>query len=451
MDLNTDIGTLVEVIDGQLIKGDPRAPFSGFETDTRGLKGGEFFWALKGVTHDAHDFLAATPQKGVKGWIAETNRIAGLKKLPDIVIGVPDTLKALHRLAAWHRGRFRIPLAAITGSNGKSTTKEMLKSIFGKAGPVCSNAGNFNNQFGLPLSLLELREEHRFGVFELGASKRGDILEIGSLAGPTIAVITNIGPSHLQYFGDLETVFKTKSELIDCLEPDGILVYNSDDKYLEALRNRGIRKLSFGYRAADIIISDAGGSLKLSYKNETVEIRMLSNARHNHANAAAAAGAAVAGGLDLAAVKAGLESFTPPPMRMQTLNINGAVIVLDAYNANPASMRAALDAVFSPSFRKPVYLALGDMKELGRHSEHYHTELGEYVSGLDAEKIFLAGPEMKAAAEALEQKGRGGKVVYSGSSEDWAEELRAAIRAGNGTFLLKASRAMKFEKLIEGL
>jgi UDP-N-acetylmuramoyl-tripeptide--D-alanyl-D-alanine ligase len=179
-------------------------------------------------------------------------------------------------------------------------------------------------------------------------------------------------------------------------------------------------------------------------------VNLPSAAKHNRRNAAAAGAAALACGLDLAAIKAGLESFTPPPMRMQTLVLKGATVVLDAYNANPASMRAALETVFEPSFRKPVFLALGDMKELGAHSGRYHSELGAYLAGLGAEKIFLAGPEMKAAAEEL-GKNSGAVFTYAESPEAWAGELRASIGAGKGTFLLKASRAMKFEKLLEGL
>ncbi len=451
MNLRTNIETLAKVVNGRVLKGSLGAAFNSFETDTRKLKGGEFFFALKGEEHDAHVFLEETLAKGVKGWLVEDNKIGRFKNFPEFVIGVWDTLKALHRLAAWHRGRFKIPITAITGSNGKSTTKEMLRSIFEKAGPTCSNAGNLNNHFGLPLSLLELREEHKFGVFELGASKKGDIFEIGALARPSIAVITNIGPSHLEYFGDLETVFRTKSEIVDCLEPGGTLIYNADDKYLAPLKDRKVNKLSFGYYGADIGISEVGGALKLSYKNEVAEIRLPSSVRHNYRNAAAAAGAAIASGLSLTAVKDGLESFTPPPMRMQILNINGSTVILDAYNANPASMRAALETAFSSSFPKPFYLALGDMKELGRHSMRYHTELGEYLATLDADTVFLAGPEMKAAAEEMDKKGKSAKVVYAESCEAWAEDLRAAIRTGKGTFLLKASRAMKFEKLIEGL
>ena len=211
------------------------------------------------------------------------------------------------------------------------------------------------------------------------------------------------------------------------------------------------RRTRFGCYGADIRISDTGGALKLGYKSDAIDVRLPSAVRHNYRNAAAAAGAAIAAGLDLATIKAGLESFTPPPMRMQILRIKGSAVVLDAYNANPASMRAALDAVLNPTFQKPLYLALGDMKELGRHSGRYHAELGEYLASLDAEKIYLAGPEMKAAAEELEKRGKSAKVIYAESWQTWAEDFRTAILSGKGTFLLKASRAMKFEKLIEGL
>lgn len=451
MDLNTDIGTLAGVVGGKLLKGGPHGPFRGFVTDSRKVKSGDFFWALKGGLHDAHDHLASTLDKGAAGWIAGEARVAEFKDLPAAVIGVKDTLSALQTLAAWHRRRFPLRVAAITGSNGKSTTKEMLRSIFAEAGPVCSNAGNLNNHFGLPLSLLELLPEHKFGVFELGASKKGDILEIGKLAGPSVAVITNIGPSHLEFFGDLETVFRTKTELIDCLEPDGVLVYNADDPYLKTLVDRPGRKLSFGCGEADIRISGKGTDLTLAGRGDGITVSLPAGPKHDRLNAAAAAAAALACGLGFKEIKAGLESFTPPPMRMQRLELRGSVVILDAYNANPASMNAALESVFSPASRRPVFLALGDMKELGRHSAGYHAELGEKLAGLGAEKIFLAGPEMKAAAEALRKKNGAAEFEYAGSPEAWAGELRAAISAGKGTFLLKASRSMKFEKLIEGL
>ena len=288
MDLKIDLKTLAEAVNGKLVKGNPEAPFNTFGTDTRKLKCGDFLWALKGASYDAHDFLAQS-LPCVSGWLIRENAAGSIKDLPAELVTVKDTLKALQDLAAWHRQRFQIPLTAITGSNGKSTTKEMLKSIYSFAGETCSNAGNLNNQFGLPLSLLELSPAHKFGVFELGASRRGDIREIGEVARPTCGVITNIGPSHLEYFGDLETIFETKTELARCLAPGGTLVYNCDDRYLGRLGGRGLKALTFGRaNEADLRILE-GEKLRIEYRGHLVEMDLPHACAHNYHNAAAAA------------------------------------------------------------------------------------------------------------------------------------------------------------------
>jgi UDP-N-acetylmuramoyl-tripeptide--D-alanyl-D-alanine ligase len=448
MKLAMDLATLAKAAGGRLLKGAPSAPFDSFTTDTRKLKAGDFFWALKGAAHDAHDFLPATRPLGVGGWIAREDYLADKKDLPDAVIAVKDTLKAMQALAAWHRQRFKIPLTAITGSNGKSTTKEMLKSIFSAAGATCSNAGNLNNQFGLPLSLLELDASHKFGVFELGASHRGDIKEIGEVARPTCGVITNIGPSHLEHFGDMETIFETKTELAACLAAGGTLVYNNDDQYLSRLGGRKLKALTFGRtQDADIRILE-GDKLRLEYDGQLTEVDLPFAGGHNFCNAAAAAGAALAAGLDLKAVRVGLENYTPPPMRLQELKFGGATVILDAYNANPQSMASAVKEVIGRP--KPLFFMLGDMKELGTYSAHYHRDLGAALAHTRAERVFLAGPEMKPAVEAYLQAG-GDNLVYGETLDAWLEEARALIRAGRGTFLVKASRSMKFERITEGL
>jgi UDP-N-acetylmuramoyl-tripeptide--D-alanyl-D-alanine ligase len=447
MDLNIDLGTLAKAVKGKLVKGNPETRFSTFVTDTRKLKAGDFFWALKGASYDAHDFLReALPC--VSGVLVREDALAGMKELPPRVIAVKDTLKALQDLAAWHRQRFQIPLTAITGSNGKSTTKEMLRSIFSAAGETCSNAGNLNNQFGLPLSLLELGPAHKFGVFELGASRKGDIREIGEVARPTCGIITNVGPSHLEHFGDMETIFETKTELAACLASGGVLVYNYDDQYLSRLNGRKFPKLTFGRSPeADLRILE-GEHLKIDHDGLRLEVRLPHAGGHNYYNAAAAAGAALAAGLDLAAVKKGLENYTPPPMRLQELKIKGATVILDAYNSNPQSVASALKEMSDKP--KPLYLMLGDMKELGKFSAHYHTDLGAALAHMGAEKVFLAGPEMKAAAAAYCRAG-GCSMEYGETLEDWLPEARSLISSGKGSFLIKASRSMKFERIIEGL
>ncbi len=449
MKLGLDLKTLADAAGGNLLAGDPRALFDSFVTDSRSLKAGDYFWALTGEKHDAHDFLAAALAASPAGWICREDRLPAGPR-PPAVIAVKDTLKALQSLAAFHRRRFSLTVAAVTGSNGKTTVKEMLRSIFARGGPVCSNAGNFNNQFGLPLSLLELTPAHRMAVFELGASRRGDVGEIAQLAAPDIAVITTIAPEHMEFFGDMDAVFETETEAIDCLRPGGTFVYNLDDDRLRTLSSRPGAKLSFGTAAgADVRAESVSGEFRLWFRGRPIPVELPSDAAHNRLNAAAAFAAAMAAGVAPEAAAAGLRTYTPPPMRMQRLEIAGSRVLLDAYNANPQSMAAALaEAALAGG---PRYLALGDMKELGRYSGQYHRELAAAIAASAPEKVFLAGTEMKAAAEELASGFPSVKTVYAEEPGAWRGEFRALVASGAGFFLIKASRSMRFESLIEGL
>lgn len=447
MKLGLNLEQLAAAAGGKILAGDPRAAFDSFVTDSRALKAGEYFWALAGEKHDAHDFLAATLKDSPAGWICREDRLPAGPR-PPAVVAVKDTLKALQSLAAFHRRRFKTLTAAVTGSNGKSTVKEMMFAALSQAGPACSNKGNLNNQFGLPLSLLELTAEHSGAIFELGASRRGDIAEIAPLALPAVGIITNIGPSHLEKFGDLETVFLTKTELADALAPGGKLVYNADDEMLNRLAGRP-GSVTFGRSpAADYRVIETNG-FAISEKAGEFAIALPQDSPHNRLNAAAAWAAARTLGLEPALIKRGLESFTPPPMRMQEMTIAGSRVLLDAYNANPQSMAAALAAASAAP--APRYLALGDMKELGRYSEKYHRELAAGIAAAGPEKVFLGGPEMRAAADELAASFPSVKAVYAEDPAAWRDEFRRLVAAGSGFFLVKASRSMRFENLTEGL
>ncbi|KAF0125688.1 MAG: UDP-N-acetylmuramoyl-tripeptide--D-alanyl-D-alanine ligase [Elusimicrobia bacterium] len=449
MKLGLDLERLADAAGGKLLAGDPRAAFDSFVLDSRSLKAGEYFWALAGEKHDAHAFLAGTLKASPAGWICREDRLPAGPR-PPAVVAVKDTLKALQALAAFHRRRFSPVVAAVTGSNGKTTVKEMLRSIFARGGPVCSNAGNFNNQFGLPLSLLELGAEHRRAVFELGASRRGDVREIAELAAPDIAVVTTIAPEHLEFFGDMEAVFETETEVLDCLAPGGTFVYNADDERLRALGVRPETKLSFGTGpGADARAESRADGFYLAFRSRSLPVRLPSDAAHNRLNAAAAFAAALAAGFSPQEAVDGLEAYSPPPMRMQELTIAGSRVLLDAYNANPQSMAAALAA--AAAARSPRYLALGDMKELGRFSEKYHRELAALISAAGPAKVFLGGPEMRAAADELAARFPSVKTVHADDPSVWRDEFRHLVSAGDGFFLVKASRSMRFENLLEGL
>lgn len=445
MKLGITLCKLAEVIEGKLLKGNANAVFDSFITDSRKLQNNAFFWALKGSSFDAHSFLKNT-LPFVKGWIIREDGVPEV--LPESVITVKDTLKALQKLALWHRARFNVQVVSMTGSNGKSTTKEMLRSILSQKGKTCCNSGNFNNQLGVPLSLLELSSDDKYGVFELGASHIGDIDEIAALALPNTGIITNIAPSHLEFFGSLENIYKTKTELLKHIKPNGTIVYNADDIFLSRLHSfTGLNKLTFGKtQTCDVrILEDK--SLYIKSHKTCIKPKLPYTGAHNLMNAAAATAAALSFNVAPEEIKSGLEHYCAPAMRMQEFNINGADIILDAYNANPQSMSAALREVASR--RRPLVLILGDMCELGEFSEHYHRELGKNLAKIKPDFVFLAGKEMKFAEE--EYKKFATCYEWAPSFEAWLPEARKMIEKGNGTFLIKASRSLHFESIIGDL
>ena len=242
MKLGLTWGGIAQATGGKLVKGNPDLPFNAFGLDTRSLPEGTVFWALVGERHDAHDHLKEA--RYASGWIVARGRWPRRKAVPQ-VLEVGDTLQALQRLAAFHRRRFHLPVAAVTGTNGKTTTKEMLRSICNQAGQTCANTGNLNNHIGLPLSVLELHSHHRLAVFEMGATRRGEIETLTRIADPSVAVLTNIGEAHLGYFGTVENMFEAKSELPRNMT--GTVALNLDDPWLVRLRTElGERTVLYG-------------------------------------------------------------------------------------------------------------------------------------------------------------------------------------------------------------
>lgn len=461
MKINIDLKTLAEATGCEIIKGSPDIPFDSFITDSRKLQSGDFFWALKGENFDANSpELLAKTLPAAKGWIIRKDILPQLStdKMPESVLAAGDTLKAMQNLALWYRKRFEIPVVSMTGSNGKSTTKEMMRSILSLKGRTCCNKGNFNNQLGVPLSILELQPDDEYGVFELGASHPGDIDEIAALSLPSVGIITNVAPSHLEFFGTLENVYKTKTEIVRHIKDGGILIYNADDKFLSRLEDtaelktlsggKNIRIFSFGHSENAYIRVLEDGSLLFRDSGETIRPKLPYPGAHNLMNAAAAAAAAFSMGISPETIKKGLEGYSAPAMRMQEFKTDrGASVILDAYNANPQSMAAAFAEMKSRP--RPLYFMLGDMRELGATSEHYHRELGRSLAEIQPDGLFLAGKEMAAAADEYVKCG-GKNLVYGEKLEEWLEEARKLVYSSEkGTFLIKASRSLKFERITQ--
>lgn len=436
---------------GGRLRGTPTGAIRRVTIDNRAAKPGDVFIALKGERFDAHRFLDAPLAAVCGGWVVR--RGAKLPDaLPPVVLEVEDTREALAALAGAWRSRFDIPVVGITGSNGKTTVKQMVKAVLGVRGPVCATAGNFNNEVGLPLSLLELRPEHKHGVFEMGASKKGDISWLARIAKPTAAIITNVQAAHLEFFGDLETIFRTKSELIEALPPGAPAVLCADDENLRRhLPALGERAWTFGLAADARVRVLPGEAASLSFNGEQRALPDVVSGPLERLNAAAAAALGLSLGFSFDEVLTGLAAYEPAPLRFAEMtHSSGARLVIDAYNANPGSMRAGLESFLSTASESARFAVLGDMKELGKESERLHAELGTWLAGKPLAGVWLAGPEMQPAAEAL----RAARAPFPVSHAEDPAALAAGIRArlGRGTALyLKASRAMKLETLAEQL
>ena len=446
MKLNLTLRKIAEVMDGKLVGGNPEQKVNSFVTDSRVVAPGDAFIALKGERYDARQFIGQVLERGAAVVVAEEQGFTVPAGTQAAFILVKNPLEALQALAKYHRLNSTLKIAAITGSNGKSTTKQMLCAICQTAGETVANVGNFNNQFGVPFSLLEIQPKHKFGIFELGASHPGDIEETARLALPDVAVITNVSAAHLEFFHDLETVYKTKTEIARCLNAGGTLVYNADNAYLARLKTEFKGKsLSFGFMpGADIQILGTE-AFAFTYKGEAYMFPQRLE-RHDKLNAAAAAAAAIALGLYMDHIKQGLASFTPMPMRLERSTRNGVQFILDCYNANPASMQNALEILGRESV-SPRIAVLGDMKELGKTSKEYHRLVARQILDNRVEKVFLAGPEMKYAYEILKTT-PGISVYYSPEYTGWITPLKQTLAKG-GTCLIKASRSMHFETILK--
>lgn len=450
MRLDLTWGELARAAGGRLTRGAASDRVDSLSTDSRSLRPGQAFWALVGERIDAHTLLDAALAAKASGWIAADDRIPAGVPRPEHLVEVPDTLKSLQALAHFHRRRFDIPIVAIAGSNGKTTTKEMLRCICALVGPTCATPGNWNNEVGVPLSLLELDADHRYGIFELAACRKGEIAELARITEPTLGVLTNIGPDHLESFGTIETTFQTNSELVEGLPEEGSAVINADDPWLAALEPRlGARAVTYGSGPRCRVRVD--GTDGLIVDRHRIKVSLKSFGAYSRYNAAAAAAAAWALGIDPDTIRRGLEAHAPGMLRQEPLpHPSGATLVLDAYNANPASMRASIEAFCDEFKARPKTLVLGDMKELGAASAKFHRELGEWLAGLDLKAVYLAGPEMSSAGEALSAAKPRFTVRHGTDAKAFAAALKGKLSASDAV-LFKASRAMKLEELAKAI
>ncbi|NHN78199.1 UDP-N-acetylmuramoyl-tripeptide--D-alanyl-D-alanine ligase [Azotobacter chroococcum] len=441
------LSEVANLLQGGLAGGD--VAFDSVGTDSRAICPGQLFVALAGPRFDGHAFLAEVAAKGaVAALVQRTMPEAGLPQLQ-----VADTRLALGQLGGFNRQAYSGPLAAVTGSSGKTTVKEMLASILRTRGPVLATRGNLNNDLGVPLTLLELAPEHVGAVIELGASRVGEIAYTVGLTRPQVAIITNAGTAHVGEFGGPARIVEAKGEILEGLPADGIAVLNRDDQAFATWQRRAgeRRVLSFAlddgdadFRARDIQ-PDARGCPAFTLQGPAGEARIQLNllGRHNVANALAAAAAAHALGMPLVGIQVGLESLQPVKGRaVAQLAPSGMRVIDDSYNANPASMCAAIDILAGFSGR--TVLALGDMGELGAWAEEGHRQVGAYAAG-KVDALYAVGPLMAHAVAAFGDNG-----WHFASQASLLEALRGEQHP-NTTILIKGSRSAAMDKIVSAL
>jgi len=457
------IEEILRATGGKLLQGDEKSLFQRISTDSRTIGEGELFIALKGRNFDGHRFALEVLAKQAGGVVIEEGQARGFRwngYRPKAVIAVKDTLKALGDLARDRRRKYRTPVVALTGSNGKTTTKEMISACLETTFPILKTKGNLNNLIGLPLTLLNLTEKERVVILEMGMSVPGEIRELTEIAEPDVGLITNIQKVHLEGMGSLERVKEEKGELFRRMRRDGTILVNQNDPHVIDLAHEFPgQKITFGVeKSADVMAKEIrlrgqeGTAFKLILEGEEIDMVLPLLGRHFVSDALAAIAAASLFGIEVKKAKEVLEHFKPFPMRMEVIRLEGGkTLINDAYNANPRSMELALEALAEVKGEGRAIAVLGDMLELGDSAEEAHQELGEKVKEFSVDFLLTLGEKALLTAESAIRHGfdpKRTRVVKDHSEA--ISILTGMIREGDW-ILIKGSRGMTMEKIAEGL
>ena len=446
---------------GSLLRGRPDQAFTMTVIDSREVGAGDLFVAIVGPNHDAHRFAGDVLSKGAAGILIQTDGIEDkLGRSDGFIIHVEDTTLALADLARGHRQSFDGPLIAITGSNGKTTTKELCAGILDNVGPTLATRGNLNNNFGVPLTLLRRCDTDVYAIIEMGMNHRGEIATLAEIAQPTIGILTNVGSAHIEFLGSREAIAEEKGDLLAALPADGTAIVGLDEPTAFAQSRRtNARVLSFGRNAgADLratairAVADGAFVFMLETPFGRGEIRVPGLSETIVENALAAAGGALAAGASFEAVASGLANHPGVPGRMQPHVLPGDTLLIDdTYNANPQSMRNALETLARLETKGQRMAALGQMGELGDEGDEAHREAGRLAGTLGVDELFLIGPMAGLVAEGAVATGLAESHIHLfDDHKALARSLGAHITKGD-RILVKGSRAAQMERIVETL
>jgi UDP-N-acetylmuramoyl-tripeptide--D-alanyl-D-alanine ligase len=445
---------------GAEFSGAPGFVFKGISTDSRTIAPGNLFVALTGDRFDGHDFLEDVLEKGAAGILVRKDRSAKVPARDSInVFRVDDTLRALGDIARFWRSSFKAPVIAITGSSGKTTTKEMAANIISQARPVLKSEGNFNNLIGVPLTIFRMGEGYEAAILEMGTNHPGEIARLTEIAKPDIGLITNIGEAHLEGLKDLESIRKEKTDLFRVMNDRGIAIFNADDPSIMLDTHWRGSQITFGIRNNALVRAthirkerEQGVCFILRIGDTSREIAMNVLGEHHVYNALAAAACAWSLGISRELICQGLMSFKPVGGRMEIVRLgNGAFLLNDAYNANPISVRGALAALKDLKGESRSVVVLGDMLELGEHSERLHEDIGALIAETGVDRAILKGQYSGSVKKGAVKSGMSpDRIIVESDPEIVAAQVNSTVGKGDWV-LVKGSRGMKMEDTIKAV
>lgn len=444
---------ILKATGGKLICGDMNAVFKVISTDSRKIERGDLFIPIEGERFDGHDYILSSFEAGAAGSLTHKE----IEPVKDkVLIKVENTLKALRELASYYRQKFKIPFVGITGSVGKTSTKDMVSCVLSKQYKVLSTQGNFNNEIGVPLTVFNLDSSHEAAVIEMGMSGFGEISRLTSIVKPDIAIITNIGLSHIEKLGSRKNILQAKMEILEGLSGKGLVILNGDDKLLYGLKGLiSFRTVFYGmeegfdYQAYNVqSLGEQGTVFDIAIGNKDYRVHIPVPGVHNVYNALAGIAAGVELGIPADKMIQGIEEYTPGKMRLNLINHNGIKIINDAYNASPQSMEAAINVLKEVSATGRSIAVLGDMLELGEMSLDSHRHVGSFAVAKGVDYILTVGESGKNIAHgAIEAGANTDKVISFKDNNEAAEFLTSFIKPGD-VILVKGSRGMKMEEIV---
>ena len=454
---------IIEATGGKLLCGDLRRPFSGVSIDSRDITVDNLFVAIIGEIHDGHAFTSNIVDQGVRGLVISRHKashmpIAAWKSKNITCIAVEDTTRALGDMAAFNRLRSHASVVAITGSNGKTTTRRMTTTLLDQQYNTLTAIGNFNNDIGLPLTLLGLSTGHQWAVLELGTNNPGEIARLAEICSPDIGVLTNIGPAHLEGLGTIEGVMQEKGDLLKSLAPGANAILNADDPRVIRLAAKTKAHVTlYGLsheatiRAEDINEAKDTIRFRLIFAGESISVHLNTPGRFMVSNALAAAAVGHQIGLSCETVKTGLEAFKPVAGRMNIQHLPGDIhLIDDTYNANPESMKAAVATLNTMRAGARGMVVIGDMLELGAQAQSLHRDVGADAARSGISRLYAYGEFAAEVRAGAHDKGMQPDDTLEGNHDDIVEDLKYQLQPGDW-LLVKGSRGMAMEKVVQGL